>query len=126
MDKTAIQNQKPKSNIRVFIAIMALVSFFIGVSNPSLANDYLDELASEAQSTASINKSSQLSSTEKEQKKEMEDLLKSEKPSTFKYYVRLDKKKKERAYKAYADDQSDTKERLHHLQKKVMDLYFAQ
>ena len=125
LDNSAIQIQKSKQITRMSVAILALLGILLSVSNESLANNYLDELASEAQSTAVVNQKSQLSSTEKKQLKEMEDLLQTEKPSTYKYYAKLDKKKKERAFKAYANDQSDLEERLHHLQKKVMDLYFA-
>ena len=102
------------------------IGVWLSAGSQSLANDYLDELASEAKSTASVSKKNQLSSSEKKQFEEMEALLKTEKPSTYKYYVKLDKKKKERAFKAYAKDSSDSEERLHHLQKAVMDLYFAQ
>ena len=105
---------------------MATVGFLLSVSSQSLANDYVDALTTEAKSTAAVTKKNQLSSTEKKQLKEMEDLLKTKKPSTYTYYAKLDKKKKEHAFKAYANDQSDSKERLRHLQKKVMDLYFAQ
>ena len=125
MDNSAIKIQKSKQITRMSVAILALLGILLSVSSESLANNYLDELASEAQSTAVVNQKSQLSSTEKKQLKEMEDLLQTEKPSTYKYYAKLDKKKKERAFKAYANDQSGLEERLHHLQKKVMDLYFA-
>jgi hypothetical protein len=95
-------------------------------SQTLLANDYLNELATEAEATAAVSKNSQLNSGEKKQLKEMEALLESEKPSTYKFYVKLNKNKKQRVYEAYANDQSESKRRLHHLQKKVMDLYFAQ
>lgn len=126
MNNSAIQTQISKQIKRIGVAILAMLGILLSVSSQSLANNYLDELASEAKSTASVNKKSQLSSTEKEQFEEMEALLKTEKPSTYKYYVKLDKKKKERVFKAYSSDQSDSDERLRHLQTKVMDLYFAQ
>ncbi len=125
LDNPAIQTQKSKQIKRMSAAVLATLGILLSVSSQSLANDYLDELASEAQSTAVVNQKSQLSSTEKKQLRKMEDLLRTEKPSTYKYYAKLDKKKKQRAFKAYADDQSGSEERLHHLQKKVMDLYFA-
>ena len=126
MDKSVIQTHKSKQNICISVVILATVGILLGVSTQSFANDYLDELASEAQSTATVNQKSQLSSTEKELLEEMEALLRTEKPSTYKYYAKLDKKKKVRAFKAYTSDQSDFAERLRHLQTKVMDLYFAQ
>ena len=126
MDNSDIQTQESKQIKHIGIAILATAGFLLGISSLSLANDYLDELASEAQSTAVVTQKSQLNSAEKKQLKEMEDILKTKKPSTYKYYSKLDKKKKERAFKTYANDQSGKTERLHHLQKKVMDLYFAQ
>lgn len=126
MDSSVIQPQKSKQIIRISAAILATVGILLSVSSQSLANDYLDELASEAKSTASVTPKIKLSATEKEQLEAMEALLRTEKPSTYKYYAKLDKKKKERAFKAYASDQSDSEERLRHLQTKVMDLYFAQ
>ena len=122
MDNSAIQSQRLKQITRISVAILAMVGILLNASSQSLANDYLDELASEAKSTASVNKKSQLSPTEKKRFEEMEALLKAEKPSTYKYYVKLDKKKKERAFKAYAKDQSDSEERLHHLQRVILSL----
>jgi paraquat-inducible protein B len=126
LDNSVLKTQKSKQITRISVAILVTIGVWLSAGSQSLANDYLDELASEAKSTASVSKKNQLSSSEKKQFEEMEALLKTEKPSTYKYYVKLDKKKKERAFKAYAKDSSDSEERLHHLQKTVMDLYFAQ
>ena len=106
--------------------MLVMAGFLLCVSGQVFANDYLDALSSEAESTASIKKNSQLDSTEKEQIQKMESLLQAEKPSTYKYYVKLDRRKKVRAFKSFEEDQSVSEERLHHLQKKVMDLYFSQ
>ena len=126
LDNAAIQIQKSKQITRISVAILATLGFLLSVCSQSFANDYLDALTTEAKSTAAVTTKSQLSSTEKKQLKEMEDLLKTKKPSTYKYYAKLNKIKKERAFKAYANDQSRSKQRLHNLQTKVMDLYFAQ
>jgi len=106
---------------------MATIVVLLALFNHSLlANDYLQELASEAEATASVSKRSQLTDSEKKILREMEALLKNEKPSTYKYYVKLNKENKERAFDMFSKDQSDSDTRLSHLQKKVMDLYFTQ
>jgi len=90
------------------------------------ADNYLDELAVEAEATASVAKSSQLSPDDRNELKMMEALLADKKPSTYKFYVKLNKKNKEYAYEEWSADTSAENDRIHHLQKKVLDLYFKQ
>lgn len=103
-----------------------LCFLLLAISPPLLAENYLDELAVEAEATASVSKQSKLGPSDKQQMQKMESLLKEQKPSTYKYYVKLTKKNKVRAFENFSNDQSDRKSRLSHLQKKVMDLYFEQ
>lgn len=105
---------------------LTLCILLLSASQSVYAGDYLDELAVEAEATASIARQNKLSVTDKKEMREMESLLKEEKPSTYKYYVKLNKKNKVRAFEQFTSDQSDPKNRLSHLQKKVMDLYFEQ
>lgn len=127
MENSAKHRQTLKPILHFKTVVLATAGMLLVICNQSLlADDYLKELAAEAEATAAVNKNSQLSSIEKKQLKAMEALLEKEKPSTYKFYMKLNKKKKQRVYDAYANDQSDSKKRLHHLQKKVMDLYFAQ
>lgn len=118
---TAKRNRKL---IQIITSIIATLPFVM-LHNVS-ANDYLDELAMEAESTANVSTSHQLSSAEQEQLKEMEDMLAAELPTTYGFYEKLYPKNKEKAFKHYAHDKSDATQRLSHLQKKVMDLYFEQ
>ena len=127
MDISIIQKDRLKQAVRIKTAIAAILNLTLFLaSNSSLAGDYLDELAVEAEATAAVSKTNQLSPEERKQFKEMEALLKTEKPSTFKYYVKLRTSNKERAFETFANDTSRQEDRLHHLQKKVMDLYFTQ
>lgn len=91
-----------------------------------LANDYLDELASEAEATANVSPDKPLDASEQEQFKKMEALIKDKKPSTYRFYRKLSTKNKERAFKYFSNDSSKMKKRMSHLKKKVMDLYFNQ
>lgn len=127
MDISIIQKDRLKQAVRIKTAIAAILNLTLFLaSNSSLAGDYLDELAVEAEATAAVSKTNQLSPEERKQFQEMEALLKTEKPSTFKYYVKLRTSNKERAFETFANDTSRQEDRLHHLQKKVMDLYFTQ
>ena len=127
MDISIIQKDRLKQVVCTKTAIAAILNLTLFLaSNSSLAGDYLDELAVEAEATAAVSKQKQLSAEERKQLKEMEALLKTEKPSTFKFYAKLRSSNKERAFETFANDTSSQEDRLHHLQKKVMDLYFTQ
>lgn len=122
-----MQRHHSKQNIWTKLSILTVAYMFFLLNSTSLfAGDYLDELASEAEATASVSKRIQLTPSEKKELKQMEAILKEKKPSTYKYYVKLNTKNKEYAYEKWASDTSKTDDRLHHLQKKVMDLYFTQ
>ena len=122
LQKDWLQRFRPAK--RTSAALFGLT--FLLASNFSVAGNYLDELATEAEATAAVSKKNQLSPEEREQFKEMEALLKTEKPSTFKFYAKLRSSNKERAFETFANDTANQEDRLHHLQKKVMDLYFTQ
>lgn len=107
------------------ILVFASVSLTI-VSQPSLAGDYLSELANEAEATANVVTSSQLDSAEQQKFKKMEALLETERPSTYTFYKKLYPKNKERVFKYFENDESSQNDRLSHLQKQVMDVYFSQ
>jgi len=127
LDNLAIYRKITHHNPRSRGWMLIVASIVLALNSHSLpASDYLDELATEAEATDSVSKKSQLSPSEQKQLKEMESLLKSEKPSTYKYYEKLRQKNKENAYEAFAKDHSGQDDRLSHLQKKVMDLYFTQ
>lgn len=116
-----------KSFLRTtYFNLLILSISIVFISPQSSAGDYLNELASEAEATANVSRQNRLDPSDKKQMKAMELLLKDKKPSTYKYYVKLNKKNKVRAFEQYTNDQSNSKERLSHLQKKVMDLYFEQ
>ena len=100
--------------------------FLMVVSQIVVADNYLDELAVEAEATASVAKKSQLGPDDRNELKTMEELLADKKPSTYKFYVKLNKNNKVHAYEEWSTDTSAEKDRIHHLQKKVLDLYFSQ
>lgn len=104
------------------IASVALTA----ISHSILAENYLDALAVEAESTANVVTSNELDPAEQKQFKKMESLLETERPSTYKFYSKLYPKNKERVFRIYVNDKSGPSDRLSHLQKQVMDLYFNQ
>ena len=117
--------KKHQSWLRAPIFLSALMFLVLG-SQQVVADNYLDELAVEAEATASVAKKSQLSPDDRNELKMMEALLEDKKPSTYKFYVKLNKKNKVHAYEEWSTDTSADKDRIHHLQKKVLDLYFSQ
>lgn len=122
-----MQRYKSKQKLSEKLFLLTIVVVYLTLSSHAvMANDYLNELASEAEATANVSRKSQLNAAEKKQQKEMETLLSEKKPSTYKFYVKLNTKNKQYAYEQWVKDQSKSDERLHHLQKKVMDLYFSQ
>lgn len=119
------QNQKHQFWLSSPLLITTFM-FLVLVSQTVAADNYLDELAVEAEATASVSKKSQLSPHEREEFKKMEEILADKKPSAYKFYEKLNKKNKVYAYEAWAADMSTKKDRVNHLRKKVMDLYFSQ
>lgn len=119
------QNKKYQICLSAPILITAFM-FLALVSQTVLADNYLDELAIEAEATASVSKKSLLSPNERNELKKMEEILADKKPSAYRFYEKLNKKNKEYAYEAWAADTSTEKDRVNHLRKKVMDLYFSQ
>ena len=119
------QNQKRQFWLGTPILITTFLCLLL-INKTVVAGNYLDELAIEAEATASVSKKSQLSADDKDELKKMEAILADKKPSAYKFYVKLNKKNKEYAYEQWAADTSADKDRIHHLRKKVMDLYFSQ
>ncbi|WP_455198623.1 hypothetical protein [Kaarinaea lacus] len=109
-----------------FISILLTSLVFVLICSTAYAGNYLDELASEAESTANVSTHSSLSASEEEEFGKMEALLETERPSTYRFYSKLNPKNKEQAFKFYRNDKSGKENRLSHLQNKVMDLYFEQ
>ena len=87
-------------------------------------NNYLDSLSAEAESSANVSTNAQHGDDFNKQLKKMEQFLKHSKPSTYKFYKKLSKKKQERIFEKYAADKSDPDSQLSHLKKQVMDAYF--
>ena len=103
-----------------------MVSFllFIGFSSVQAAesSDYLDALSQEADSTSSIAKAAPSESSS--DMSEMETKLKVQKPATYKFYLRLAQDDKKTVFATYNSNAASERERITHIQKKVMDLYF--
>lgn len=106
--------------------LLITIIFLTTVCHSIFASDYLHELANEAESTANVSTTKSPDGAEKKAFEKMEALLEAERPSTYKFYTKLYPKNKERVFKFFANDQSDQNNRLSHLQKKVMDIYFNQ
>ena len=120
-------SKKPTQTKNLKLAIPLITSIALTITSQSLfAGNYLDELAVEAESTANIVSSNQLEPADKKKFDKMEALLKTEWPTTYKFYSKLYPKNKEKVFQFYADDQSDRSDRLSHLRQKVMDIYFTQ
>ncbi len=99
--------------------------FFIFAANPSLAtgDDYLDALSTEAEASAHVPSNTGNAGPSKEQVA-LEKLLEKEKPTTFKYYKKLNRWDKATVVELYRTDNADTPAKFDHLRKKVLDLYF--
>lgn len=109
------------------LLVLLMTSIFLTIfSLSSIASEYLDELSKEAESTANVSTNTQLDDKQKKEFEEMEALLETERPSTYKFYIKLYPKNKQHVFQTYASDPSDQDDRMTHLQKKVMDLYFNQ
>jgi len=87
-------------------------------------NNYLDALSAEADASAKVSSGKQNDPDYDKNLKKMESLLKSKKPSTYKFYIKLSKNKKGLIFEQYSADKSDPDNRLSRLKKHVMDVYF--
>jgi hypothetical protein len=88
------------------------------------SSNYLDALSAEAEASAKVATGDQHDEAYYKKMKKMEAVLEEKKPSTFKFYKKLTPKKQALVYDHYAADESDSGDRLSHLQKKIMDIYF--
>lgn len=143
---------KAQTNRAYFIRIPALLTIFgclLAISSSSFAADddylrlleaesntsrntassgsgdnYLDALSAEADASAMVSSGKQHDADYDINLKKMESLLKSKKPSTYKFYKKLSKKKQALVFEQYTADKSDPDNRLSRLKKHVMDVYF--
>jgi len=86
--------------------------FFIFAANPGLAT-----------ASAHVPANTGNAGPSKEQVA-LEKLLEKEKPTTFKYYKKLNRWDKATVVELYRTDNADTPAKFDHLRKKVLDLYF--
>lgn len=107
-----------------FTGIIASL-FFIFVASPTLAasDNYLDALSTEAEASAHVPTNTGNIRPSKEQLA-LEKLLQKEKPTTFKYYKKLNRWDKTTVVEFYRTDNADTFAKFDHLRKKILDLYF--
>ncbi len=89
----------------------------------STADNYLDALSTEAEASAHVPTNTGNAGPSKEQLA-LEKLLKKEKPTTFKYYKKLNHWDKATVVELYRTDNADTPTKFDHLRKKILDLYF--
>ena len=87
-------------------------------------SSYLDALSDEAESSAHVQINDQHDEAYYNNQKKMVEMLKLERPSTYKFYTKLTPKNKTRVFEKYIADDTGTDDRLSHLQKNIMDLYF--
>jgi hypothetical protein len=87
-------------------------------------DSYLDTLSDEAESSAQVHSGEQHDETYYENQKKMVEMLRLERPSTYKFYTKLTPKNQVRVFEKYNADESDTGDRLSHMQKHIMDIYF--
>lgn len=93
-------------------------------SSSKSGGSYLDALSDEATSSGQVHSGEQHDETYYENQKKMVETLRLERPSTYKFYTRLTPKNQTQIFEKYSADESDTGDRLSHLQKHIMDLYF--
>jgi hypothetical protein len=87
-------------------------------------DSYLDALSDEAEATSHVHNGEQHDETYYKNQEKMVEMLRLERPSTYKFYTKLTPKKQTQVIEKYSADESDTGNRLSHLQKHIMDLYF--
>ncbi len=90
---------------------------------PSTSDSYLDALSTEAEASAHVPINTGNTGPSKEQLA-LEKLLQKEKPTTFKYYKKLNRRDKAAVVELYRTDNADTSAKFDHLRKKILDLYF--
>lgn len=118
-----------ENHIRQHLKYVAPLLMGVGISLlsfPLLADEYLDALAQEAEVTASVSANNRLDPQQQEQMQQMEILLSDTFPATYKFYEKLYPKNKERVFKEFAADDSDTRKRMSHVKKVIMQTYFDQ
>ncbi len=89
----------------------------------SATDNYLDALSTEAEASAHVPANTDNTKPSKEQIA-LEKLLQKEKPTTFKYYKKLNRWDKATVVDLYRTDNVDTSTKFDHLRKKILDLYF--
>ncbi len=89
----------------------------------SADDNYLDALSTEAEASAHVPTNTGNTGPSKEQLA-LEKLLQKEKPTTFKYYKKLNRWDKATVVELYRTDNADTPTKFDHLRKKILDLYF--
>ncbi|MCF6258957.1 MAG: hypothetical protein L3J98_02155 [Gammaproteobacteria bacterium] len=107
-----------------FTWVMASLLFIFAASPMSaIGDDYLDALSTEAEASAHVPANAGTAGPSKEQLA-LEKLLEKEKPTTFKYYNKLNRWDKATVVELYRTDNADTPAKFDHLRKKILDLYF--
>lgn len=93
-------------------------------NTPAAGNNYLDALSAEAASSSSIVTTDQHDDAYYQALEKMAALIKDQKPSTYKFYEKLSPDDQSRVFDDYRADDSTPDQRLSHVQKRVVDLYF--
>ena len=83
------------------------------------ADSYLDELEKEAVRSSKIIKKPKISKTKLEKLEQFTEMLKFERPATYKFFTKLSLEKKNQVLKTYSEDK-----KLSAASKKIFDLYF--
>ena len=81
--------------------------------------------ALEAESHSEVRSSNEHDDAYYENQKKMVELLKTERPTTYKFYTKLTPRNKAKVFQQYSADDADMEGRLSHLQKHIMDLYLS-
>ncbi|MDT8382887.1 MAG: hypothetical protein RRB22_00570 [Gammaproteobacteria bacterium] len=93
-------------------------------ATPAVGSNYLDALSAEAASSSSIVTTDQHDDAYYQALEKMAALIKDKKPSTYKFYEKLSLEDQARIFDDYRAATSTPDQRLSHVQKRVMDLYF--
>lgn len=100
----------------------AILILFLPLSSVASADSYLNELEQEAENSARVSNSKVKISKEKQERLEkFSELLKFERPATFKFFKKLSLEKKSKVLTVYGPDK-----KLSAASKKIFDLYFDQ
>jgi len=87
------------------------------------SDDYLSTLSAEAEASAHVADSTNKIIPDEEQLA-LEEFLQNKKPTTYKYYKKLNAEDKIKIVDYYHNDHTDKATRVGHLRKKILDLYF--